>query len=140
MGIVSQIVKRIKPPAPKKKHGKDFSPKIKTYDYGDEGVMQSPKIKSNKKKKYDSISKQVNDFKVKKGCVMCGYNENPIALDFHHFNKKMKENNVSSFFKSSWKQFEKIKDEIKKCEVYCANCHRIEEHRLREEQRLKEDD
>ena len=58
--------------------------------------------KSNKKKKYDSISKQVNDFKVKKGCVMCGYNENPIALDFHHFNKKMKENNVSSFFKSSW--------------------------------------
>ena len=22
---------------------------------------------------------------------MCGYNENPIALDFHHFNKKMKE-------------------------------------------------
>ena len=95
---------------------------------------------SNKKKKYDLISNYVNDLKLKKGCATCGYNENPIALDFHHFNKKMKENNVSSFFKTSWKQFEKIKDEIEKCEVYCANCHRIEEHRLREEQRLKEGD
>ena len=57
MGMLSQIVKRIKPPAPKKKHGKDFSPKIKTYDYGDEGVMYSPKIKSNKKKKPPKVYK-----------------------------------------------------------------------------------
>ena len=57
MGMLSQIVKRIKPPAPKKKHGKDFSPKIKTYDYGDEGVMYSPKIKSNKKKKPPTVYK-----------------------------------------------------------------------------------
>lgn len=93
--------------------------------------------KDSKKIKYDLISEYINNIKVEKGCVHCGYNENPIALDFHHLDKLLKEKNVSSYWKTSWKQFEKIKDEIKKCEVYCANCHRIEEKRQRDLEKNK---
>jgi hypothetical protein len=93
--------------------------------------------RDGKKIKYDLISEHINNIKLEKGCVRCGYNENPIALDFHHLDKLLKEKNVSSYWKTSWKQFEKIKDEIKKCEVYCANCHRIEEKRQRDLEKNK---
>ena len=87
--------------------------------------------RDGKKIKYDLISEHINNIKVEKGCGHCGYNENPIGLDFHHLNKLLKEKNVSSYWRTSWAQFKQIEDEIKKCEVLCANCHRIEEQRLR---------
>lgn len=54
-------------------------------------------------------------------CVRCGYNKNIAALDFHHINGKdfaISEKDYS---------FEKMKKEVSKCELLCANCHR-EEH------------
>ena len=84
-----------------------------------------------KKIKYDLISEHINNIKIEKGCGHCGYDKNPIALDFHHLDKLLKEKNVSSYWRTSWAQFKQIEDEIKKCEVLCANCHRIEEQRLR---------
>jgi len=87
--------------------------------------------KDSKKIKYDLISEHINNIKIEKGCGHCGYDENPIALDFHHLDKLLKEKNVSSYWRTSWAQFKQIEDEIKKCEVLCANCHRIEEQRLR---------
>jgi len=87
--------------------------------------------RDSKKIKYDLISEHINNIKIEKGCGHCGYDENPIALDFHHLDKLLKEKNVSSYWRTSWAQFKQIEDEIKKCEVLCANCHRIEEQRLR---------
>ena len=87
--------------------------------------------RDGKKIKYDLISEHINNIKIEKGCGHCGYDENPIALDFHHLDKLLKEKNVSSYWRTSWAQFKQIEDEIKKCEVLCANCHRIEEQRLR---------
>ena len=95
------------------------------------------KIENNRKNKkiiYNLISEEVNDYKIKKGCDHCGYNKKAVALDFHHKNRKDKIINVSSHWKSSWKQFEKMKKEIKKCIVLCANCHRVEEKRIRDAQ------
>tara|TARA_R110002095_G_scaffold28057_1_gene28087 strand:+ start:63 stop:509 length:447 start_codon:yes stop_codon:yes gene_type:complete len=87
--------------------------------------------RDGKKIKYDLISEHINNIKIEKGCGHCGYDKNPIALDFHHLDKLLKEKNVSSYWRTSWAQFKQIEDEIKKCEVLCANCHRIEEQRLR---------
>ena len=89
--------------------------------------------KKNKKRIYDLISNEVNDYKIKKGCAHCGYNKKAVALDFHHKNREDKIINVSSHWKSSWVQFEKMKKEIEKCIVLCSNCHRIEEKRIRNE-------
>jgi len=87
--------------------------------------------RANKKLVYDLISQEVNSYKLKKGCAHCGYNKEAVALDFHHANRDDKVINVSSHWKTSWKQYEKMKMEMKKCIVLCANCHRIEEKRIR---------
>tara|TARA_R100000541_G_scaffold47516_1_gene54520 strand:+ start:55 stop:498 length:444 start_codon:yes stop_codon:yes gene_type:complete len=84
-----------------------------------------------KKIKYDLISEHINNIKLKKGCLHCGYNKYAIALDFHHLDKLLKEKNISSYWRTSWAQFKQIENEIKKCEILCANCHRVEEQKLR---------
>ena len=89
--------------------------------------------KANKRIVYDLISNEVNDYKVKKRCTHCGYNEKAVALDFHHKNREDKIINVSSHWKTSWKQYQKMKKEMEKCIVLCANCHRIEEKKIRDE-------
>ena len=85
----------------------------------------------NKKKTYDLISKLTGEEKMKYGCAHCGYNKDPVALDFHHINREDKFKNVSSYWRTSMRQFKKIKEEWKKCIVLCANCHRLEEKRIR---------
>ena len=89
--------------------------------------------RTNKKMVYNLISEEVNNYKIKKGCGHCGYNKEAVALDFHHKDRKDKIINVSSHWKTSWKQFEKMKKEMEKCIILCANCHRIEEKRIRDE-------
>ena len=64
----------------------------------------------------------LNEFKEKRGCGNCGIT-NPVVLDFHHKNENDKLFTVSSFRRAVG--FDRIKNEIKKCEVVCANCHRI---------------
>ena len=54
------------------------------------------------------------------GCSICGYNKNPVALHFHHIDPAEKTSDVSRLTNSSWV---KLKEEIRKCEVLCANCH-----------------
>ena len=41
-------------------------------------------------------------------------------------NEKDKINNVSNIWRTSYVQWKKIKAEIRKCIVLCANCHSIE--------------
>ena len=56
-------------------------------------------------------------------CIMCGF-DNPLALEFHHRNPKEKEVNIGAITRIGWGK-ERILKEISKCEVLCANCHRI---------------
>lgn len=53
-------------------------------------------------------------------CQFCGYNKCQEALDFHHLDSKKKDFNISGGTKS----FERLKPEIDKCVLVCANCHR----------------
>ena len=114
----------------------------KRYDReGEKGDWRSPEAfekykernRIKKKRRYDEISRIVNEYKLERGCAHCGYKDDPVALDFHHVNTKHKDKNVSSHWRSSWKQFEKMKAEMKKCIVLCSNCHRLEEKKIRNE-------
>jgi hypothetical protein len=55
-------------------------------------------------------------------CKRCGYNEHYAAMQFHHIDPKEK-----SFMwnKLRLKSEKKIKTELDKCELLCANCHAI---------------
>lgn len=70
------------------------------------------------------IKNQVNEYKLQKGCVVCGYNEHYIALDFDHLPGHDKVNNIAVLC-ARGNTWETIKREIDKCEVVCSNCHRI---------------
>lgn len=74
---------------------------------------------------------RVRHLKMKMGCVDCGYNAHPAALDFDHRPGEQKGLSISKMYLRSW---ESILAEIAKCDLVCANCHRIrtEERRLEE--------
>jgi hypothetical protein len=73
------------------------------------------------------FKKRLSEIKEASGCIDCGV-KNHIILDFDHL--KDKKYNISRMIHDgfSWPAIEK---EILKCEVVCANCHRIRTyHRL----------
>lgn len=72
----------------------------------------------------------VNRYKVFCGCIDCGYKDNPIALQLDHV-RGHKTKSVSKMV-SECTSLPKIKDEIRKCEVRCANCHMIVTHERRQ--------
>jgi len=65
----------------------------------------------------------IQAIKLERGCADCGYNAHPSALDFDHLPGSIKEHRLASMSGGSTKA--KIDAEIAKCEVVCANCHRI---------------
>lgn len=81
------------------------------------------KWKDEKKKRRKSIKIWFYNYKKKCcSCERCG-EEHPAALDFHHMEDK--EWNISAMVHRGY-SIENIKEEIEKCEVLCANCHRKE--------------
>ncbi len=55
-------------------------------------------------------------------CTICGYNRCIAALDFHHLNPNEKDFSLS--VRGLTRSWEKIKSEVNKCVLVCANCHR----------------
>lgn len=76
-------------------------------------LLDRPKL--SLKKIRDEVSKLKSD----KGCVRCGEKDSA-CLDYHHLRDKTF--NVSTL--CAKKNREKIYEEIEKCVVICANCHR----------------
>lgn len=64
-------------------------------------------------------------FKSSLKCTKCGF-DHPAALDFHHIDPSEKENIVSNLVSSGC--FAAAMEEVQKCIVLCANCHRIHHH------------
>lgn len=54
-------------------------------------------------------------------CCICGYNKTNNALEFHHMDPTKKDFSLSQKSNIS---FARAKEEIKKCILVCANCHR----------------
>lgn len=56
-------------------------------------------------------------------CVCCSFNLFKSALEFHHLDTKVKEIDIAVAFARNY-SFERIKTELDKCILVCANCHR----------------
>ena len=55
-------------------------------------------------------------------CQLCGYDKYQGALDLHHIDRKEKEFSISD--KGHSRSWERVKKELDKCFLVCANCHR----------------
>jgi len=82
----------------------------------------------NKKKHLAIKRTKVAEYLSQHPCVDCG-EDNVVVLDFDHV-RGQKKNDVSRLV-SNGLSWEVVQKEIEKCEVRCANCHRIKTHERR---------
>ena len=62
-------------------------------------------------------------YKEKIGCRDCGIKDHRV-LDFHHKSSKEKDFAISEYYYHQYCEV-RLKKEVEKCEILCANCHRI---------------
>jgi hypothetical protein len=55
-------------------------------------------------------------------CSRCGYSRCLEALEFHHLDSSRKDFGISE--KGYSRSWQKVREEIEKCLLVCANCHR----------------
>ena len=70
------------------------------------------------------------------GCEMCGYNAHPAALEFDHIDPTTKKHSIGRELISL--SMKKLKEEIAKCRVLCANCHQIHTYEQVQSKSLQE--
>ena len=89
------------------------------YDENREHHKTQTKIRNDEQRKRNQ--EYVFKYLSECSCVDCGLFGDPIALEFdHQRDKKM----AVSVMVTSGYSIESIQEEIDKCEVRCANCHR----------------
>lgn len=81
-----------------------------------------PKKNKDQKNRSDKRRKLVLDYLRLNPCVDCG-EKDPIVLEFDHKYPNSKLNNIASLITGQYSE-KVILDEIAKCDVRCANCHR----------------
>jgi hypothetical protein len=93
--------------------------------------VQAKYVRDHRAKRKEWLRKQ----KLAISCEDCGFNDHPVALQFHHVDATDKVSEVSRLLHSEGRSLDVIASEIAKCDVLCANCHAIhhyEEHKLRQ--------
>lgn len=83
------------------------------------------------KRRRKKLSKDWALFKSTLKCKQCGYDKHPVALDFHHKDPSKKDEGLARLITTG--SMKRIQEELEKCDVLCANCHRIL-HYIEEEQ------
>ena len=76
------------------------------------------KAVSERRKKLREMAREYRGGK----CMVCGYKRYSGALDFHHVDHTKKDFGLS--VRGLTRSWGKIKKEIEKCALVCANCHR----------------
>lgn len=80
------------------------------------------KRNSEKRERRQELVQWVSGIKAEEGCHFCDEDE-PVALDFHHLQSDEKDNSVASMAGQGWGK-KRLREEIEKCVILCANCHR----------------
>jgi predicted HNH restriction endonuclease len=115
-----------KDPEVRKAKHKEYSKK----HYEKKKIEGDTKLKkSNQDKK-----KAWKDFKASLSCSLCGFSH-PAAMDFHHVDPKTKVKGVHEWARMG--SYKKAHEEVTRCIVLCANCHRILHYDLQNQKQSK---
>ncbi len=79
--------------------------------------------RKNRQKSFDRVNGWFKEYKKTLKCSVCGFDKHPAALDFHHRDGEVKIGDIGTMSRRATKV--KLLAEIAKCDVLCANCHRI---------------
>lgn len=92
--------------------------------YYDEVPKERERLLLKNKEAKNKIREKIKKIKEETPCTDCGKHFPYFVMDFDH--QRNKEFTISTnIYKKSWSDIEK---EIEKCELVCANCHRIRTH------------
>ena len=100
----------------------------------DEEILQIVNArKLRKKNRRNELLKWIAEYKKTLSCEICK-ESTPCCLDFHHRDGMTKKFNISQIkdLKKTEITFNILVEEIAKCDVLCANCHRKEHHRRKQ--------
>jgi len=76
-----------------------------------------------RRRRYWQRKAWLNMVKLERGCDRCGYRVSPAALEWDHRPGEIKSFQINN----SWSRSrEALLDEMAKCDLLCANCHREE--------------
>jgi hypothetical protein len=82
---------------------------------------------NNKKPKSEQTSwlkrKEMVRIAKDKPCQICKIKYDSVVMDLHHTDPNVKDSGVAKLMKSA--SYSKLQEEIDKCVVLCANCHRL---------------
>ncbi len=92
--------------------------------------MSSAASRVWRKQHRNHLRKLLGRYKTLKGCADCGYRAHPAALDFDHRDPKLKQEHIANLVAQSPSRAS-LWREVSKCDVVCANCHRIRTHNSR---------
>lgn len=88
--------------------------------YQDNYLEKKDSFKESRKKYKDKLRQKMLDFLSNKKCIDCG-EEDIVTLEFDH--RENKEDNISRML-SNRRSWDDILNEINKCDIRCANCHK----------------
>lgn len=91
-----------------------------SYDRRSEAYREN--VYKNRNARKGVIKEYVWNYLLAHPCTECGEGD-PRLLEFHHLDATQKEYNVSELVNGRY-SLERIQQEINKCVVLCANCHR----------------
>ena len=87
--------------------------------------LQISRVRVSRGKRRDRLGEWINEFK-RKPCADCGGNFPPFLMDFDHVTGEKLDDICGMRMRTVSR--EAIAAEIAKCEVVCANCHRMRTH------------
>lgn len=92
----------------------------KTYYGGEAKERHLQQVKERTKAAREAARDFVYQYLLSHPCEICREND-PRVLEFHHVGKKDME--ITRMVTGGW-SLKRIREEIDKCQVLCANCHR----------------
>jgi hypothetical protein len=92
----------------------------KTYFEGDAKERHLQQVRERKQEARDAAREYAYQYLLTHPCVSCGEND-PRVLEFHHVGQK--DMDVAKMVAGGY-SIDHIKQELDRCQVLCANCHR----------------
>jgi hypothetical protein len=90
--------------------------------YQDNSITQKSRSKSSKEFWYKEYRNRIIAYLEEHPCIDCGNNDIEV-LEFDHKDQQLKMFNIGEALSHGY-GWPKIQNEIEKCDVRCANCHR----------------
>lgn len=122
--------------ARKKRSRKRVTQRQREYDVKyrkDHPAMYKQSRKIYRERQLGLINTWYEEYQKTMMCSVCGDKREPV-LDFHHTDPSTKVMEVKRLMRGHH-PFEKLMEEVAKCIILCANCHRM--HHWEERQRKK---